>query len=123
MGRSISTAFILLVLISATPLISSTNLSEKEAEKNDNKVVIALYYETLCPYCSNLIVNYLYKYFEDGLDSISILKLVPYGNAKIKPNNTIVCQVSFFLFSLLLYRGLILYYLFMVLWASFICWY
>lgn len=97
MGRSIYTAFILLVLISTTPLISSTNLSKKEAEKND-KVVIALYYETLCPYCSNLIVNYLYKFFEDGLDSISVLKLVPYGNAKIKANNTIVCQVSFFFF-------------------------
>ncbi|KAL8094379.1 hypothetical protein AgCh_036055 [Apium graveolens] len=91
MSRSTCVSFILLVLISATPLISSTNLSKKEAEKNE-KVVIALYYETLCPYCSNLIVNYLYKYFEDGLDSISILKLVPYGNAKIKPNNTIVCQ-------------------------------
>lgn len=119
MGRSICIAFILLVLISATPLISSTNpsvLSKKEA-KNDDKVVIALYYETLCPYCSNLIVNYLYKYFEDGLDSISILKLVPYGNAKIRPNNTIVCQVYYLVILIIVVldlanRSSILYYLF-----------
>ncbi|KAL1825739.1 hypothetical protein ACET3Z_012517 [Daucus carota] len=91
MGRIV---YLLLVIIAASPLISSANphVSSGEQLKNDEKVVIALYYETLCPYCSNLIVNYLYKYFEDGLDSIADLKLIPYGNAKIGPNNTIVCQ-------------------------------
>lgn len=57
------------------------------------KVTMELYYETLCPYCSNLIVNSLYKIFESDLISITDLKLIPYGNAKISSNGTIICQV------------------------------
>ncbi|KAL2455089.1 gamma-interferon-inducible lysosomal thiol reductase [Forsythia ovata] len=60
--------------------------SEKE------KVTLELYYESLCPYCSNLIVNYLYKLFDSGVIAITQLKLVPYGNAKIRANGTITCQ-------------------------------
>lgn len=82
-------------IIYANPL--SLSLSSSSNEEAD-KVVVALYYETLCPYCTNLIVNDLYKIFDDGLYDISLLKLIPYGNAKIR-NNTIVCQVLFdFLF-------------------------
>jgi interferon gamma-inducible protein 30 len=56
------------------------------------KVKVAMYYETLCPYCENFIVNNLYQIFENGLIDIVDLKLSPYGNAKIGPNNTITCQ-------------------------------
>ncbi|XP_072960314.1 gamma-interferon-responsive lysosomal thiol protein-like [Typha angustifolia] len=56
------------------------------------KVSLALYYETLCPYCSNFMVNYLPKIFENGLISIVDLDLIPYGNAKIRSNGTISCQ-------------------------------
>ncbi|KAJ6831067.1 uncharacterized protein M6B38_350145 [Iris pallida] len=56
------------------------------------KVTLSLYYETLCPYCSNFIVNYLPKIFDDGLISVVDLELVPYGNARIGPNGTISCQ-------------------------------
>lgn len=56
------------------------------------KIPLALYYETLCPYCSNFIVNYLAKIFENGLIDIVDLDLVPYGNAKVGSNGTISCQ-------------------------------
>ncbi|ONK62663.1 uncharacterized protein A4U43_C07F6570 [Asparagus officinalis] len=57
-----------------------------------SKVSVAVYYESLCPYCSNFIVNYLAKIFDAGLIDIVDLKMIPYGNAKIKPNGTISCQ-------------------------------
>ncbi|KAJ4972253.1 hypothetical protein NE237_005352 [Protea cynaroides] len=56
------------------------------------KVSLALYYETLCPYCSSFIINQLSSVFEQGLITIVDLKLVPYGNAKIQGNDNIVCQ-------------------------------
>ncbi|OVA02782.1 Gamma interferon inducible lysosomal thiol reductase GILT [Macleaya cordata] len=57
------------------------------------KVSLALYYETLCPYCSKFIVNHLAKIFERGLIDIIDLNLVPYGNAiVVPPNDTITCQ-------------------------------
>ncbi|XP_068668095.1 gamma-interferon-responsive lysosomal thiol protein-like [Aristolochia californica] len=57
-----------------------------------DKVPLALYYETLCPYCSNFIVNHLSKIFSNGLLDVIDLKLVPYGNARLGSNNSISCQ-------------------------------
>ena len=59
-----------------------------------NKVSLELYYESLCPYSANFIVNYLPKIFQDDeLASIVDLRLVPWGNAKLRGNGTFVCQV------------------------------
>ncbi|KAK7301645.1 hypothetical protein RJT34_12515 [Clitoria ternatea] len=66
-------------------------LSPSESE-SDGKVSLELYYESLCPYCSNFIVNYLPQIFKKDLISIVDLKLYPWGNAKLKPNATFVCQ-------------------------------
>ncbi|KAH6766283.1 Thioredoxin superfamily protein [Perilla frutescens var. hirtella] len=82
-------AFRLLLVLS---IIISSSSATAAAVNCGEKVTLELYYETLCPYCSNLIVNHLYKIFESDLISITDLKLIPYGNAKIKPNGTIVCQ-------------------------------
>ncbi|CAN6469739.1 unnamed protein product [Victoria cruziana] len=60
--------------------------------EGSKKVTVHLYYETLCPYCSNFIVNYLHKFFSNGLIDVVDLHLVPYGNARILPNGTIECQ-------------------------------
>ena len=60
---------------------------------SSSKVTLSLYYETLCPYCSNFLVNYLPKIFDDGLISIVDLELVPYGNAQVVSNGSISCQV------------------------------
>ncbi|XP_062208868.1 gamma-interferon-responsive lysosomal thiol protein-like [Phragmites australis] len=56
------------------------------------KVSLALYYESLCPYCSRFIVNHLAGIFDDGLIDVVDLRLVPYGNAHVGSNNEISCQ-------------------------------
>ncbi|KAJ0792235.1 putative gamma interferon inducible lysosomal thiol reductase GILT [Helianthus annuus] len=61
------------------------------------KVKLALYYEALCPGCTDFIINDLSKIFDNGLIDIVDLKLSPYGNAKISSNGTIVCQVCCYL--------------------------
>ncbi|AEE83200.1 unnamed protein product [Arabidopsis thaliana] len=60
--------------------------------ENSNKVKINLYYESLCPYCQNFIVDDLGKIFDSDLLKITDLKLVPFGNAHISNNLTITCQ-------------------------------
>jgi len=55
-------------------------------------VSVELYYESLCPYSANFIVNYLDKLFTNGLIDIVDLRLIPYGNARIGANDTISCQ-------------------------------
>ncbi|CAN4102121.1 unnamed protein product [Withania somnifera] len=59
---------------------------------DEKKVSLALYYESLCPGCSNFIVNYLSKIFNNGIIDIVDLKLIPWGNTKIQANNTFKCQ-------------------------------
>ncbi|XP_076928326.1 gamma-interferon-responsive lysosomal thiol protein-like [Bidens hawaiensis] len=55
-----------------------------------DKVKLNLYYESLCPYCRNFILNDLPKIYDNGLIEIVDLKLSPYGNAKLLDNGTIV---------------------------------
>ncbi|XP_076957228.1 gamma-interferon-responsive lysosomal thiol protein-like [Bidens hawaiensis] len=57
-----------------------------------DKVKLNLYYESLCPFCQNFILNDLPKIYDNGLIDIIDLKLSPYGNAKLLDNGTIVCQ-------------------------------
>ncbi|KAF8394872.1 hypothetical protein HHK36_018809 [Tetracentron sinense] len=71
---------------------SSSSATARASSSASQKVSLALYYETLCPYCSSFIVNNLANVFEKGLSTIVDLKLVPYGNARIGSNNTITCQ-------------------------------
>ncbi|CAF1754049.1 unnamed protein product [Brassica oleracea var. botrytis] len=68
-------AFLLLFLF-------STNLVAGESDK----VKLNLYYESLCPYYD------LVKLFESDLHGITDLKLVPFGNAKVPDNLTVICQ-------------------------------
>lgn len=60
---------------------------------SSQKVTLSLYYEALCPYCAGFIVNHLPKIFESGLISSIDLQLVPWGNAVIRSDGTILCQV------------------------------
>ncbi|PON85888.1 Gamma interferon inducible lysosomal thiol reductase GILT [Trema orientale] len=81
---ALSLVYCLFLFVSLYP--SPTLASDSE------KVSLELYYESLCPYSANFIVNQLVKIFEDDLISIVDLKLVPYGNARVRANNTVVCQ-------------------------------
>ncbi|XP_019161204.1 PREDICTED: gamma-interferon-inducible lysosomal thiol reductase-like [Ipomoea nil] len=58
----------------------------------DDRVSVSLYYESLCPYCANFIVNQLVKLFVTDLGSIVNLRLIPWGNTQTAPNNAWVCQ-------------------------------
>ncbi|XP_026389398.1 gamma-interferon-responsive lysosomal thiol protein-like [Papaver somniferum] len=77
-----------------TVLSSPSGIKESEfAYSSDaSKVTLALHYETLCPYCSNFMVNYLPQIFTNGLIDIIDLQLIPYGNAKITFDKVITCQ-------------------------------
>ncbi|KAM3376394.1 hypothetical protein P3S68_015109 [Capsicum galapagoense] len=59
----------------------------------EKKVSLALYYETLCPGCSDFIINYLPKIFKNGIIDIVDLKLVPWGNTRLQKDNTFKCQI------------------------------
>ncbi|KAL9241229.1 hypothetical protein vseg_015361 [Gypsophila vaccaria] len=59
---------------------------------NPNKVSLELYYETLCPYSADFIIQGLGPIFENGLIDIVDLRLYPWGNAKIRPDSSFSCQ-------------------------------
>ncbi|KAK7390320.1 hypothetical protein VNO78_25623 [Psophocarpus tetragonolobus] len=58
----------------------------------NQKVTVSLYYESLCPYCADFIVNHLSSLFQTGLISIVNLRLIPWGNAGIAQDGTFICQ-------------------------------
>nr|GLL26963.1 gamma-interferon-inducible lysosomal thiol reductase-like [Ipomoea trifida] len=58
----------------------------------DDRVSVSLYYESLCPYCANFIVNQLVKLFVTDLGSIVNLRLIPWGNTQTALNNAWICQ-------------------------------
>lgn len=84
-GRLVVPALLLLLLASS--------LAAAAVEEGTEKVAVALYYESLCPYSALFVVNHLAKVFENGLLDAIDLKLVPYGNARIHAGGEISCQV------------------------------
>ncbi|XP_047976810.1 gamma-interferon-responsive lysosomal thiol protein [Salvia hispanica] len=62
------------------------------ASSSDNKVNLSVYYESLCPYCANFMVNHLLKIFQTDLINIVNLRLIPWGNTQIQSNDTWICQ-------------------------------
>ncbi|GJX05172.1 gamma-interferon-inducible lysosomal thiol reductase-like protein [Tanacetum coccineum] len=73
-------------LVDIIPVEETVPVTEVE------KVQVSVYYESLCPYCENFIVNYLIDMFTKGIDAIADVKLFPYGNAKVSSNGNITCQ-------------------------------
>ncbi|PRQ42833.1 putative gamma interferon inducible lysosomal thiol reductase GILT [Rosa chinensis] len=72
-----------------------SNPSQSYAAEN---VSVTLYYETLCPYCADFIVNHLAKIFQNGLIPIVNLRMVPWGNAWLNSDGSFACQCSTTLF-------------------------
>ncbi|XP_058198794.1 gamma-interferon-responsive lysosomal thiol protein isoform X2 [Rhododendron vialii] len=83
-------SFLLLSAYLSSPICAV--LSPASPPDSSDKVRLGLYYESLCPYSANFVVNYLVEIFENGLISVVDLHLVPWGNAKIHGNNTFDCQ-------------------------------
>ncbi|XP_031271848.1 gamma-interferon-responsive lysosomal thiol protein isoform X2 [Pistacia vera] len=74
---------------------SCSVLASRTFPSDTDKVELGLYYESLCPYSANFIINYLVKVFEDDdLLSVVDLHLYPWGNAKIRngTKTTFDCQ-------------------------------
>ncbi|KAK4274845.1 hypothetical protein QN277_018015 [Acacia crassicarpa] len=92
MGSSWKMTSSLILCLSIFAFFSPSSPSRILPPSDSQKVSVGLYYESLCPYSANFIVNYLVKLFEDDLISIVDLKLVPWGNAKLRANNTFACQ-------------------------------
>ncbi|WOH08083.1 hypothetical protein DCAR_0727520 [Daucus carota subsp. sativus] len=67
-------------------------LHSHSSPTNFTKVNVSLYYESLCPFCGNFIVNQLRKVFETDLISIVNLRLIPWGNAHRVNNSSWTCQ-------------------------------
>ncbi|KAA3463745.1 gamma-interferon-inducible lysosomal thiol reductase-like [Gossypium australe] len=63
--------------------LANGNVNILPPTNTSDKVTLALYYETLCPYCADFITNDLVKVFLSDLYTIVNLKLVPWGNADI----------------------------------------
>ncbi|KAK6927133.1 Gamma interferon inducible lysosomal thiol reductase GILT [Dillenia turbinata] len=91
-GGGVPLSLLLLNLFLFSSSLAHSRVFSSSASDSD-KVSLGLYYESLCPYSANFIINYLVKIFEDDLLSIIDLNLVPYGNAKLRSNSTIIdCQ-------------------------------
>ncbi|XWS59993.1 hypothetical protein CRYUN_Cryun08bG0169900 [Craigia yunnanensis] len=73
------------------------NVEALSPAKNNEKVTLSLYYETLCPSSASFISDDLVKVFQNDLDTIVNLRLVPWGNALIVDNRT-HCQKKHFEF-------------------------
>ncbi|XP_024974325.1 gamma-interferon-inducible lysosomal thiol reductase-like [Cynara cardunculus var. scolymus] len=82
----------IICLFSLNTCSSSSESVEIVPLKEVEKVQVTFYYESLCPYCENFIVNYLIDVFTEGIDAIADVKLFPYGNAKVNSNGNITCQ-------------------------------
>ncbi|KAJ7950031.1 gamma-interferon-inducible lysosomal thiol reductase-like [Quillaja saponaria] len=79
-----------LLSVSVSPSYSFTSSNSNELV--DEKVTVSLYYETLCPFCADFIANQLVKIFQNGLFNVVNLRMIPWGNAWIQPNGSVVCQ-------------------------------
>ncbi|XP_014513198.1 LOW QUALITY PROTEIN: gamma-interferon-inducible lysosomal thiol reductase [Vigna radiata var. radiata] len=84
--------FLLLSLFLLLLLLVPPSFSSSSSSAPNQKVTLSLYYESLCPYCADFIVNRLVRLFQTDLISIVNLRLLPWGNAWIAPDGSVICQ-------------------------------
>ncbi|KAI3873914.1 hypothetical protein MKW98_001563 [Papaver atlanticum] len=78
---------IMLILSFCCPSFSSQPLAAYA-----KKVTVSVYYESLSLDSAEFVVNSLSKIYDNGLSEIVDLSLVPFGNAVLLKNGTIICQ-------------------------------
>ena len=76
----------LLQLLAATSAVTAGDVAA-------GKVLVEVYYESLCPYSARFLVNQLASAFKDGLLDGADVTLVPSGNAKVGTFGAMSCQV------------------------------
>ncbi|VAH89934.1 unnamed protein product [Triticum turgidum subsp. durum] len=82
----------LLLLAALLQQLSATSAGDVATGSGGEKVHVAIYYESLCPYSARFVTNHLLKAYRDGLLDAADLTLVPYGNAKVDAHGAITCQ-------------------------------
>ncbi|KAL8120106.1 gamma-interferon-responsive lysosomal thiol protein-like isoform X2 [Apium graveolens] len=85
-SNQVSSSFLTILFISLFIFHSDA------APNNYTRVNVSLYFESLCPFCGNFIVNQLGLVFETDLISIVNLRLIPWGNARRITNSSWTCQ-------------------------------
>ncbi|KZV40171.1 gamma-interferon-inducible lysosomal thiol reductase-like [Dorcoceras hygrometricum] len=90
----ISTCFLAILWppFQANNASANSILKDPSVLDSEDRVNLSVYYESLCPFCADFIVNHLTKIFQTDLISIVNLRLVPWGNTLIAPNNSWICQ-------------------------------
>lgn len=79
---------VLAVLLIAVAVASAFEMRASTAP-NDDKVLVELYYESLCPYCQQFLNNQIKKVVNvKDIWLISDFKLWPYGNARTAQNGS-----------------------------------
>ncbi|CAK7343810.1 unnamed protein product [Dovyalis caffra] len=98
-GKQVFSVIITLLLIFLLPPSHAAShldlggIKDSSSSINSQKVNLSVYYEALCPSCTNFIVQNLIRVFDDDLINIINLRMVPWGNAHVnKTDNTIICQ-------------------------------
>ncbi|CAN6289748.1 unnamed protein product [Urochloa humidicola] len=81
-----------LLLLLASSVVAAAAAAAGAGDEAPEKVAVALYYESLCPYSARFVVDHLARVFEDGLLDAVDLTLVPYGNARVHAGGEISCQ-------------------------------
>lgn len=88
---------LILLLSSCFSAVSSDPLVHHdvsaEVTGSHQRVELSVYYEALCPYCGNFILNQLVELFKTDIVQVVDLKLIPWGNASVKDKSVITCQV------------------------------
>ncbi|KAE8778173.1 27k protein [Hordeum vulgare] len=82
-----------MLLAALLQLLSTTSAATAgDVATGSEKVHVAIYYESLCPFSIRFVANHLVKAYRDGLLDAADLTLVPYGNAVVGSDGTISCQ-------------------------------
>ncbi|KAF7054232.1 hypothetical protein CFC21_061950 [Triticum aestivum] len=92
MARGLHHLLLLAALLQLLSTTSAATAGDVATGSGSEKVHVAIYYESLCPYSVRFVANHLLKAYRDGLLDAADLTLVPYGNAKVNAHGAITCQ-------------------------------
>ncbi|VAI06651.1 unnamed protein product [Triticum turgidum subsp. durum] len=81
MARGLRHLLLLAALLQLLSATSAATAGDVATGRGSEKVHVAIYYESLCPYSVRFVANHLFKAYRDGLLDAANLTLVPYGNA------------------------------------------
>ncbi|VAI06649.1 unnamed protein product [Triticum turgidum subsp. durum] len=94
MARGLRHLLLLAALLQLLSATSAATAGDVATGRGSEKVHVAIYYESLCPYSVRFVANHLFKAYRDGLLDAANLTLVPYGNAQHGPEECLLNTVE-----------------------------